>query len=125
MAMRRCALPLYLGIRSLLVVYISRNMAFASNSSPCFLPSSLRINFVSQIWVTVPSSTVVASRCTFTLKLPTNAMFEKAVKLYAKLAEVAVNSFLISKDSPITIEPIRLHNGAEENNEALRKSKGD
>ncbi|KAL1365973.1 hypothetical protein HN51_013901 [Arachis hypogaea] len=51
-------------------------------------------------------------------------MFEKAVKIYAELAEVAVNSFLISKDSPV-IEPIRLHNGAEENKEALRKSKGE
>ncbi|XP_027339928.1 ERAD-associated E3 ubiquitin-protein ligase component HRD3A isoform X2 [Abrus precatorius] len=51
-------------------------------------------------------------------------MFEKAVKLYAELAEVAVNSFLISKDSPV-IEPVRLHNGAEENKEALRKSKGE
>lgn len=51
-------------------------------------------------------------------------MFEKAVKLYGELAQVAVNSFLISKDSPV-IEPVRLHNGAEENKEALRKSKGE
>ncbi|KAI4351037.1 hypothetical protein L6164_005426 [Bauhinia variegata] len=51
-------------------------------------------------------------------------MDEKAVKLYSKLAEVAVNSFLISKDSPV-IEPVRLHNGAEENKEALRKSRGE
>jgi SEL1 protein len=51
-------------------------------------------------------------------------MFDKSVKLYAELAEVAVNSFLISKDSPV-IEPVRLHNGAEENKEALRKSKGE
>ncbi|XP_020229081.1 ERAD-associated E3 ubiquitin-protein ligase component HRD3A-like [Cajanus cajan] len=51
-------------------------------------------------------------------------MFEKAVKLYTELAEVAVNSFLISKDSPV-IEPVRLYNGAEENKEALRKSKGE
>lgn len=51
-------------------------------------------------------------------------MFDKAVKLYAELAEVAVNSFLISKDSPV-IEPVRLHNGAEENKDALRKSKGE
>ncbi|CAI8596324.1 unnamed protein product [Vicia faba] len=51
-------------------------------------------------------------------------MFDKSVKLYAELAEVAVNGFLISKDSPV-IEPIRLHNGAEENKEALRKSKGE
>lgn len=51
-------------------------------------------------------------------------MHEKAVKLYAELAEVAVNSFLISKDSPV-IEPVRIHNGAEENKEALRKSRGE
>jgi len=51
-------------------------------------------------------------------------MFDKAVNLYAELAEVAVNNFLISKDSPV-IEPVRLHNGAEENKEALRKSRGE
>ncbi|XVE58869.1 hypothetical protein DITRI_Ditri04bG0203500 [Diplodiscus trichospermus] len=51
-------------------------------------------------------------------------MYEKAVKLYAELAEIAVNSFLISKDSPV-IEPIRIHSGAEENKEALKKSRGE
>lgn len=51
-------------------------------------------------------------------------MYEQAVKLYAELAEVAVNSFLISKDSPV-IEPVRIHTGAEENKEALRKSRGE
>ncbi|KAL6584426.1 ERAD-associated E3 ubiquitin-protein ligase component hrd3a [Orobanche minor] len=51
-------------------------------------------------------------------------MHDKSVKLYAELAEVAVNSFLISKDSPV-IEPIRIHSGAEENKEALRKSRGE
>ena len=51
-------------------------------------------------------------------------MHDKAVKLYAELAEVAVNSFLISKDSPV-IEPVRIHSGAEENKEALRKSRGE
>ncbi|KAJ8753695.1 hypothetical protein K2173_026371 [Erythroxylum novogranatense] len=51
-------------------------------------------------------------------------MHEQAVKLYAELAEVAVNSFLISKDSPV-IEPVRIHNGAEENKDALRKSRGE
>ena len=50
-------------------------------------------------------------------------MHDKAVKLYAELAEVAVNSFLISKDSLVD-EPVRIHNGAEENKEALRKSRG-
>jgi SEL1 protein len=51
-------------------------------------------------------------------------MFDKSVKLYTQLTEVVVNSFLISKDSPV-IEPVRLHNGSEENKEALRKSKGE
>ncbi|XP_031282018.1 ERAD-associated E3 ubiquitin-protein ligase component HRD3A-like [Pistacia vera] len=51
-------------------------------------------------------------------------MHENAVKLYAELAEIAVNSFLISKDSPV-IEPVRIHNGAEENKGALRKSRGE
>ncbi|CAN0902273.1 ERAD-associated E3 ubiquitin-protein ligase component HRD3A [Linum grandiflorum] len=51
-------------------------------------------------------------------------MYDKAVKIYAELAEVAVNSFLISKDSPV-IEPVRIHNGAEENKEALRRFKGE
>ncbi|XP_043701708.1 ERAD-associated E3 ubiquitin-protein ligase component HRD3A-like [Telopea speciosissima] len=51
-------------------------------------------------------------------------MYDKAVKLYAELAEAAVSSFLISKDSPV-IEQVRLHNGAEENKEALRKSRGE
>ncbi|KAL5973342.1 ERAD-associated E3 ubiquitin-protein ligase component hrd3a [Asimina triloba] len=51
-------------------------------------------------------------------------MYEKAVKLYAELAESAVASFLISKDPPV-IEPVRIHSGAEENKEALRKSRGE
>ncbi|XP_043813553.1 ERAD-associated E3 ubiquitin-protein ligase component HRD3A isoform X2 [Manihot esculenta] len=51
-------------------------------------------------------------------------MYDKAVKLYAELAEVAANSFLISKDLPV-IEPVRIHNGAEENKEALRKFRGE
>ncbi|KAJ4848371.1 ERAD-associated E3 ubiquitin-protein ligase component hrd3a [Turnera subulata] len=51
-------------------------------------------------------------------------MHEKAVKLYAELAEIALNSFLISKDSPL-LEPVRIHNGAEENKEGLRKSRGE
>ncbi|XP_042502891.1 ERAD-associated E3 ubiquitin-protein ligase component HRD3A-like [Macadamia integrifolia] len=51
-------------------------------------------------------------------------MYDKAVELYAELAEAAVSSFLISKVSPV-IEQIRLHNGAEENKEALRKSRGE
>lgn len=51
-------------------------------------------------------------------------MFDKAVKLYAELAEAAVASFLISKDPPV-IEPIRIHSGTEENKEALRKSRGE
>ncbi|KAI3807837.1 hypothetical protein L1987_23772 [Smallanthus sonchifolius] len=51
-------------------------------------------------------------------------LYEKAVILYAELAETAVNSFLISKDSPV-VEPVRIHNGAEENKDALRKSRGE
>ncbi|CAK9158646.1 unnamed protein product [Ilex paraguariensis] len=51
-------------------------------------------------------------------------MRDEALKLYAELAEIAVKSFLISKDSPV-MEPIRIHNGAEENKEALRKSRGE
>ncbi|KNA20752.1 hypothetical protein SOVF_049420, partial [Spinacia oleracea] len=51
-------------------------------------------------------------------------MFDKAAKLYGELAEVAVNSFLISKDSPV-VDPVRIHVGAEENKEALRKSRGE
>ncbi|GER25534.1 hypothetical protein STAS_01122 [Striga asiatica] len=57
--------------------------------------------------------------CLYDLKTPMTT-----VKLYAELAEIAVNSFLISKDSPV-IEPIRIHSGAEENKEALRKSRGE
>ncbi|PIA32738.1 hypothetical protein AQUCO_04400144v1 [Aquilegia coerulea] len=51
------------------------------------------------------------------------SMHEKAVKLYAELAEVAVSSFLISRD-PV-IEPVRIHSGTEENKEGLRKSRGE
>ncbi|CAF1777894.1 hypothetical protein YC2023_119288 [Brassica napus] len=51
-------------------------------------------------------------------------MHDKAVKLYAELAETAVNSFLISKDSPV-VEPTRIHSGTEENKGALRKSRGE
>ncbi|KAI3976962.1 hypothetical protein MKX01_008820 [Papaver californicum] len=50
-------------------------------------------------------------------------MHKEAVKLYAELAEAAVSSFLISKD-PV-IEPVRIHTGAEENKESLRKSRGE
>lgn len=60
----------------------------------------------------------------FILVVFTMQMFDNAVKLYSELAEAAVNSFLISKDSPV-IEPVRIHNGAEENKEALRKSRGE
>ncbi|KAM1238768.1 hypothetical protein TB2_039416 [Malus domestica] len=51
-------------------------------------------------------------------------MFDKAVKLYSELADAAVNSFLISRDSPV-IEAVRIHSGAEENKDALRKSRGE
>ncbi|KAL8139717.1 hypothetical protein V2J09_005738 [Rumex salicifolius] len=51
-------------------------------------------------------------------------MYDKAAKLYAELAKVAVNSFFVSKDSTM-IEPVRIHLGMEENKEALRKSRGE
>ncbi|ERM95837.1 ERAD-associated E3 ubiquitin-protein ligase component HRD3A [Amborella trichopoda] len=51
-------------------------------------------------------------------------LFENAVELYAELAETAVASFLISRDSPI-VEPVRINDGSEENKEALRKSRGE
>ncbi|CAM8912132.1 unnamed protein product [Rhodiola kirilowii] len=40
-------------------------------------------------------------------------MYDKAVALYAELAELAVNSFMISKDSPV-MGHVRIHNGIEE-----------
>ncbi|XP_057828091.2 ERAD-associated E3 ubiquitin-protein ligase component HRD3A [Cryptomeria japonica] len=51
-------------------------------------------------------------------------MHEKSVKLYAELAAVAVASFFSAKESPL-IEPVRINDGAEENKEALRKSRGE
>ncbi|XP_072990789.1 ERAD-associated E3 ubiquitin-protein ligase component HRD3-like isoform X1 [Typha latifolia] len=51
-------------------------------------------------------------------------MHEKAVVLYAELAEAALTSFVISKDPPV-IEAIRLHSGTEENKDVLRKSRGE
>ncbi|KFK41793.1 hypothetical protein AALP_AA2G172800 [Arabis alpina] len=47
-------------------------------------------------------------------------MHEKAVQLYAEVAEAAVNSFLISQDFSM-VEPIRIHRGTEENKNILRK----
>ncbi|XP_047310550.1 ERAD-associated E3 ubiquitin-protein ligase component HRD3A-like [Impatiens glandulifera] len=51
-------------------------------------------------------------------------MHEKSVKLYAELAEVAINSFLISKNTHVN-DPVRIHTGAEENKEDLRKLRGE
>ncbi|KAG2664683.1 hypothetical protein I3843_16G092200 [Carya illinoinensis] len=51
-------------------------------------------------------------------------MYEKAVELYAKLADVAVKSFLVSKYPPV-IEAVRIHIGAEENKEVLMRSRGE
>ena len=51
-------------------------------------------------------------------------IYDKAVKLYAELREAAENSFRISKDS-LVIEPVRINNGAEENEDALRKLRGE
>ncbi|KAF3535169.1 hypothetical protein F2Q69_00024923 [Brassica cretica] len=64
------------------------------------------------------------SKMTFAFTYLRQDMHDKAVKLYAELAETAVNSFLISKDSPV-VEPTRIHSGAEENKGALRKSRGE
>uniref|UniRef100_A0A0D6R345 DOD-type homing endonuclease domain-containing protein n=1 Tax=Araucaria cunninghamii TaxID=56994 RepID=A0A0D6R345_ARACU len=49
---------------------------------------------------------------------------EKSVKLYAELAAVAVASFFSAKEGPL-IDPVRINDGAEENKEALRKSRGE
>ncbi|XP_074580608.1 ERAD-associated E3 ubiquitin-protein ligase component HRD3A-like [Curcuma longa] len=49
---------------------------------------------------------------------------EKALVLYSELAEAAIRSFLILKESPV-IEHIRIHSGTEENKEDLRKSRGE
>ncbi|KAJ4750823.1 ERAD-associated E3 ubiquitin-protein ligase component HRD3 [Rhynchospora pubera] len=51
-------------------------------------------------------------------------MYEKAVVLYAELAEAALTGFLMSKEPPM-MEAVRLHSGTEENREALRKSRGE
>uniref|UniRef100_A0A6N2KAE3 DOD-type homing endonuclease domain-containing protein n=1 Tax=Salix viminalis TaxID=40686 RepID=A0A6N2KAE3_SALVM len=51
-------------------------------------------------------------------------MYEKAIILYAELAEVAVNNFLISKDSPVIVR-LGYIMGAEENKDVLRKSRGE
>ena len=50
-------------------------------------------------------------------------MYEKSVKLYAELASVAVASFLSFNESAL-VEPVRINDGAEENKEALKKSRG-
>ncbi|KAG6512417.1 hypothetical protein ZIOFF_030528 [Zingiber officinale] len=49
---------------------------------------------------------------------------EKALELYSELAEAAITSFLILEESPV-IEHIRIHSGTEENQEDLRKSRGE
>ena len=51
-------------------------------------------------------------------------MYEKSVKLYVELASVAVASFLSFNESPL-VELVRINDGAEENKEALRKSRGE
>ncbi|KAG1334884.1 ERAD-associated E3 ubiquitin-protein ligase component HRD3 [Cocos nucifera] len=51
-------------------------------------------------------------------------LYDKAVELYAELAEAAVASFFISKEPPV-IEAVRIHSGTEENKELLRKSRGE
>lgn len=51
-------------------------------------------------------------------------MYDKAVQLYAEVAEAAVSSFLISKDSPMVV-PLRIHRGAEEDKDVLRRFRGE
>lgn len=51
-------------------------------------------------------------------------MFEKAIEIYSELAELAVSSFLISRNSRV-IEPVRIHNGAEENDGVLWRFRGE
>ncbi|KAF5445512.1 hypothetical protein F2P56_034559 [Juglans regia] len=50
--------------------------------------------------------------------------YEIAVEIYAKLADVAVKSFLVSKYPPAN-EPVRIHIGAEENEEVLMSFRGE
>ncbi|KAF8090447.1 hypothetical protein N665_0476s0026 [Sinapis alba] len=51
-------------------------------------------------------------------------MHEKAAKLYAEVAEAALSSFLISKESPI-VAPLRIHRGEEEDKDVLRRLRGE
>jgi hypothetical protein len=51
-------------------------------------------------------------------------MHEEAVVLYAKLAAVAMASFISSKDTPL-MEPVRLNDGFEESRDALKKFRGE
>ncbi|KAK3170513.1 hypothetical protein Dsin_033105 [Dipteronia sinensis] len=51
-------------------------------------------------------------------------MYEKAAKLYAEIAKTGVKSFLTSKDSPV-VEPIMIHDGAEEDKEVLMNFHGE
>ncbi|XP_040998075.1 ERAD-associated E3 ubiquitin-protein ligase component HRD3A-like isoform X1 [Juglans microcarpa x Juglans regia] len=50
--------------------------------------------------------------------------YERAVEIYAKLADVAVKSFLVSKYPPVN-EPVRIHIGAEENEKVLMSFRGE
>ncbi|CAH8334543.1 unnamed protein product [Eruca vesicaria subsp. sativa] len=51
-------------------------------------------------------------------------MYDKAVQLYAEVAEAALNSFLISTDFSM-VAPFRIHRGAEEDKYVLRRFRGE
>ncbi|KAL0731738.1 hypothetical protein Bca4012_027832 [Brassica carinata] len=51
-------------------------------------------------------------------------MHDKAVQLYAEVAEAAFNSFLISKDFSM-VAPFRIHRGEEEDKDVLRRFRGE
>ncbi|KAK1261913.1 hypothetical protein QJS04_geneDACA001192 [Acorus gramineus] len=92
------------------------------HSTGCARPNSRPMAFLLHRFAS--DSGDVQSRMALAYNYLRQDMFEEAVKLYAELAEAAVASFLISKQSPV-IEPMRIHSGVEENREALRKSRGE
>lgn len=51
-------------------------------------------------------------------------MHDKAAKLYAEVAGTALSSFLISKDFSMVV-PLRIHRGAEEDKDVLRRFRGE
>ncbi|KAK9277980.1 hypothetical protein L1049_027537 [Liquidambar formosana] len=62
----------------------------------------------------------VQSRMALAYDYSRQDIYDKAAKLYAELAEIAVTSVVNSKVSTM-IDPVRIHHGAEENKLALRR----